>query len=174
MLKKLMISGIALAASVTFAAASFAADVYRTIDIENFDHPNITYHPQAIYINTGDTLHLAIRNPREEYTRIFMPAISLDQEIPKDNIATLDICFSNPTDDVMWFQISSVGGEKIPGYVVVKDFKVPNANVVSKTVDTSALAPIINYSTAFNFPEKPEPKYRPQPAGAAAPVRGYW
>ncbi|EKE04447.1 MAG: hypothetical protein ACD_20C00077G0004 [uncultured bacterium] len=172
-LKKLLISALAIAATVGITSSANAADVYQTINIDSNSYPNINFYPRTVHVQQGDTLHLTIKNTREGYTRIFMPAFNLDQDIPPGNVAQLDMCIANPIDDTMWFQISSVDAEKIPGTMVVHNYCPPTVQTTTTPIDISVLDPIINYSKEYCYADKEEPVYR-QPAPSTGPVRGYW
>lgn len=173
MFKKILLAVTALSMVLTMGSAAKAADLYKTVRINELQYPTqINVYPRVIYLNQNDTLHLTVYGARQTDTRIFMPSFNIDQVIPKFKNATLDLCFANPTSKVIWMQISAVDGKKIPLQIVINDFKIPIAQACSKEVDTSALNSIINYSTAFNYPDKAEPSYR---TGAAAPyIRGKW
>ena len=173
MFKKALLAVTAIAMFLTISSAAKAADLYKTIRVNELQYPTqINVYPRVIYLNQNDTLHLTVYGARQTDTRIFIPSFNIDQVIPKFKNATLDLCFANPTSKVMWMQISAVDGKKIPLQIVINDFKIPIVETPSKAVDTSALNSIINYSTAFNYSDKEEPSYR---TGAAAPyVRGKW
>ncbi|MFH0702729.1 MAG: cupredoxin domain-containing protein [bacterium] len=170
MLRKFLASTLSFAAFLTFAASSNAAEIYKTIDITSRGYPYIDFYPRSIHLNKNDTLHLTIKNTKEGCTRLFIPSLKFNQKIPKNSAAQLDLCIANPIDKVMWFQISSLDADKIPGYLIVDNYQAPMANVKSKAIDVSALDNIINYSTEFSSPEKEEPMYRKTPQH----IRGYW
>lgn len=174
MFKKLLVSTLAILTIFSIATSAKAADVYGTIDVTGGQYPNIEFYPRTLHVNQGDTLHLTVRNTRLGYTRIFMPAFNLDQEIPKSAVAKLDLCIANPISKVMWFQISSLSGEKVPGYIITTNYQVPIVNVAPKVFDTSPLNKIINYNKDFCYPEKKEPSYGCPAGKKCPPVRGYW
>jgi len=176
MLKKLLISTLAFASVLLINMSARAADVNTSILIQDYDFPNIQFYPQVIHVNTGDVIHLTVKNSRRFETRIFIPSYNLSQLIPKDNLAKFDLSVDNPTSRNIWFEISIPDGKKIPGYIIVDNYQVPMSTICSKPVDTSGLDKIINYSTDFSYPAKPEPVYapHPHPTGKAAPVKGYW
>lgn len=172
MLKKLLFGTLALATIFTINAPSKAADVYETINITSYTYPNVNYFPRTLHVNQGDTLHLTVKNTVRGDVRLFMPAFNLAQDIPKGNVAIFDLCISTPIDDNMWFNISSLDAKQIPGHMITNNYQVPNANIASRTIDTSALNDIINYNKSFCYDQKAEPKYT---GGASkVKVRGYW
>ena len=172
MLKKLLFGTIALAAIFTINLPSKAADVYETIQVTGYTYPNVNYFPRSLHVNQGDTLHLTVKNTERGDVRIYMPAFNLAQDISKGNVATFDLCISSPIDDNMWFTISSIDAKQIPGHMITSNYQVPNANMASRTIDTSALNDIINYNKNFCYDQKAEPKY----VGGASKVRvrGFW
>lgn len=174
MLKKFLISILSIAAAVGIATSANAADVYQTIEVTSEGYPNINFYPRTLHVNQGDTLHLTIRNAREGYTRIFMPAFNLDQDIPPANVAQLDMCIANPIDETMWFQISSIDADKIPGTIVTSNYCTPTVQSTCKNIDISVLNPIINYSKEYCYAEKAEPAYRAPAGPTGGAVRGYW
>lgn len=172
-LKKLLISALAIAATVGITSSANAADVYQTIEVTSNGYPNVNFYPQTLHVCQGDTLHLTIKNTREGFTRIFMPAFNLDQDIPPGNVAQLDMCVANPIDETMWFQISALDSKKINGNIITHNYQVPVVAVTPKQIDLSVLDPIINYSKEYCYADKEEPIYR-QPTTPSGPVRGYW
>jgi hypothetical protein len=172
-LKKLLVSALAVAATFSIASSANAADVYQTINVDSNGYPNINFNPRTIHVCKGDTLHLTVRNARQGTTRIFMPTYNLDQIIPPGNVAQLDMCIANPISKTMWFHIASIDAEKIPGTIVTNNFAVDIVDASATPIDLSVLDPIINYSKEYCYADKDEPVYRPaQPS--REPVRGYW
>ena len=175
MLKKFLISFIAIAASLAISASANAADVYQTIDVTSNGYPNINFYPRTLHVCQGDTLHLTVRNTRTGYTRIFMPAFNLDQDIAPQDVARFDFCVANPIGKNMWFEISSIDAKKVPGTLVTNNYQIPVVSTTPRIIDVSVLNDIINYNKEFCYSEKAEPQYRtskPCPTGGA--VRGCW
>jgi hypothetical protein len=174
-LKKLLVPFLAVAASIVVANTVKAADVYQTINVIGGQYPNIDFYPRTLHVNQGDSLHLTIKNTRLGFTRIFMPAFNLDQDMAPGSVVQLDTCIANPIAKNMWFQISSLGAENVPGTIVTTNYQTPVVATTPRIIDVSVLDPIINYSKEYCFSEKAEPKYytqKPCPTGAA--VRGCW
>ncbi|OGI22722.1 MAG: hypothetical protein A2287_02865 [Candidatus Melainabacteria bacterium RIFOXYA12_FULL_32_12] len=172
MLKKLLVSALTIAATIGIVSSANAADVYQTIDIESNGYPNINFYPRTLHVCQGDTLHLTIKNTRQGYTRIFMPAFNLNQDIPPGDVAQLDMCIANPIDKEMWFQISSIDAENLSGIIITHNYQVPIVQTTCKPIDISVLDPIINYSKEYCYAEKGEPvSKQTTPSG---PVRGFW
>lgn len=154
---------------------SSGAEVYETIEITSNLSPNINFYPRTLHVNQGDTVHLTIRNARTDNTRIFMPSFNIDQEIPKNSTAKIDLCLSNPISKDLWFQINSLTAKKIPGLMVVENFKTPVVAAQSRNIDVSVLNDIINYSKDYCYLEKQPPQYQtPVQSAPSAGVRGYW
>ncbi|MCK7527886.1 MAG: hypothetical protein MZV64_64905 [Ignavibacteriales bacterium] len=130
-----------------------AADVYQTIDVVGGQYPNIDFYPRALHINQGDTLHLTIRNTRTGYTRIFMPAFNLSQDIPPGNVAQVDLCVSNPIDKSMWFQISSLESDKVRGNIIVNNYCVPVVQLPQRTFNLAALDPLLITAANIAMPK---------------------
>ena len=72
----------------------------------------------------------------------------------------------------MWFEIYSISGKKVPGLIVVNNYKIPNAGVASRIIDTSVLSNIINYNKDYCYQQN-EPLRGAAPI-QKKPVRGYW
>lgn len=174
MIKKLLISTLAFSLVLLINMSSRADDVNSTIVVQDYGFPNIEYYPQIIHVNTGDTLHLTIKNNRRYDIRVYVPSYNLSQIVPKNELAKFELSMKDPISRNIWFEFSVPDGKKVPGYIVVDNYQPPMATVCSKPVDTSGLDKIINYSTEFSYPEKPGPVIAPHPTGKAAPVRGYW
>lgn len=171
MLKNLLILIFSFVVAVNIFTSVNAAEVYQTIQVTEAQYPNINYYPRTLHINQGDTLHLSVKNTIGGYSRIFMPAINLDQDIAPGNVAQFDICFANPISKDMWFQISSPGAKKVPGHIITENFQIPIVCAPTTTADLSALDNIINYSKEYCYSEKEAPKYNLCPG---KPVKGCW
>lgn len=165
----------ALSHSSTLGSLNSAgAEVYETIEITSNLSPNINFYPRTLHVNQGDTVHLTVRNARTDNTRIFMPSFNIDQEIPKNTTAKIDLCISNPISKDLWFQINSLTAKKIPGLMVVENFKTPVVTAQSRNIDVSVLNDIINYSKDYCYLEKQPPQYKTPSHAPSAGVRGYW
>lgn len=151
------------------SSGSFGAEVYETIDVTSNQGLNIDFFPRTIHVCQGDTLHLTVKNARTDYTRFFMPSFNINQDIPKDGVATFDLCITDPSAKNLWFTLNSISAKKNPGLMVVNNFQTPIVMTPSRNIDTSALSNIINYSKNYCYLEK-QPPARPTPSG----VRGYW
>ena len=173
MLKKLLATTLAIVSSIAICSTAKAADVYQTIDVVGYQYPHIEFYPKAIYVNQGDSLHLTIRNTRISYARIFVPAFNLDQDIPKGHVARIDLCVASPIAKDMWFDIASISGKREPGLIVINNYRIPNSQVASRTIDTSALSNIINYNKDYCY-QANEPIVRGAAPIHKKPVRGYW
>ena len=114
MFKKLLAAALTITASLAVCASAFAADVYQTIRITEGQYPNISFYPRTIYINQGDSLHLTLINTRQGYTRIFVPAFNLDQEMPKARVAQLDFCTANPISKTCGLKFILLAVKKFP------------------------------------------------------------
>jgi len=164
---------LALTSAFIVCSGVKAADVYEKIEITEMQYPNINFFPRALHLNQGDTLHITVKNLRQGFSRIFIPALNLDQDIAPGAVVNLNVCLAEPIAKLMWFQISSVNGKSVPGYILVSNYETPTACGNSRIVDTSILSDIINYNKNYCYEEKSEPVYKRQYSGAA-PVRGYW
>ena len=179
---KPLISTLLVAAGMSMSAvsnssligvhSSAGAELYETIEVTSNQSQNISYYPRTLHVNQGDTVHLTIKNSRTDFTRFFMPAFNIDQEIPKNNVAKIDFCVVNPIAKNMWFEINSVSAKKVPGLMIVENYQTPIATACpSRCIDVSVLNDIINYSKNYCYLEKQPPQYKaPAPSG----VRGYW
>jgi|GEM_PF-2988725 len=176
---KPLISTLVVAAGISLSAvsntsfigvhSSAGAELYETIEVTSNQSPNINYYPRTLHVNQGDTVHLTIKNARTDYTRFFMPAFNIDQEIPKNQIAKIDFCVTSPTSKNLWFEINSISAKKVPGLMIVENYQTPVALCPSRCIDVSVLKDIINYSKNYCYLEKEPPKYKTPSA-----VRGYW
>ncbi|MDD3013180.1 MAG: hypothetical protein PHC34_05705 [Candidatus Gastranaerophilales bacterium] len=176
---KPLISTLVVAAGISLSAvsnttligvhSSAGAELYETIEVISNQSPNINYYPRTLHVNQGDTVHLTIKNARTDFTRFFMPAFNIDQEIPKNGIAKIDLCVTNPTAKNMWFEINSLTAKKVPGLMIVENYQTPVTMCKSRCIDVTALNDIINYSKNYCYLEKESPRYK-TPSG----VRGYW
>lgn len=175
MVKKSLSILFSVASALLITLQANAADVYQTINVTGFsgNYSRVDFSPRATHVKQGDTLHLTINNNRITDTRFFMPTFNIDQVIPKTGIAKIDICIANPVSELSWFSISAVDGDRVPGYLVTENFRVPTVSAAANIVDASVVNSAINYSKDYCYPSKSEPKYKTSKK-TDNKVRGYW
>lgn len=162
--RKMLYGGLALTfmLGVTLFIQQSNAEVMQEIMVGETITSSATANP----VGAGQDVLFRVINPTSNAVRFALPEVGVNYGVAPASERTFFLDMSNVKDHRIAYGIQGADGAKLAsGTLINKDYWVPQ-------VSPTALASIINYSTAYSAPIEREPQYQERPTGFN--VRGYW